>query len=259
VGKTFRGGALPTFITIGAMKCGTTALHRYMALHPEIALSNPKELCFFFNPPSTAAAGEKTTEDDGGWSPGNWHREVAWYAKHFDGEARARGESSPGYTSPSNPYVAERMAALIPRVKLIYLVRDPVERAISHYLHHRRDGTEPRTIDTALLDPHSQYMSRSRYHERLTPFLVHFPLNQIAIVPQEELVNQRRATLSTLFDFVGVDRDFWSPALARSRVRSNTSKAQLERQHRNRLVELFSPDTDNLRRLTGRDFPNWSL
>jgi len=178
-------GALPNLVVVGAMKCGTTALHGFLDRHPEIAMSDPKELNFFFGP----AAG---SGDDAPWAEGNRHRGVGWYRHQFPAAAPVRGESSPGYTSPSEPHVAARMAALIPGARLVYLVRDPVERAVSQYHHHRADGTEPRPLDAALLDPHSQYVDRGRYHARLTPFLRHFPRSRIAVVAREGLLADPR-------------------------------------------------------------------
>jgi hypothetical protein len=96
--------ALPNLVVIGAMKCGTTSLHHYLDLHPEISMSRPKELNFFIG-------------DDGGpgdWRGGTWRRGTAWYAQHFEPAAPVRGEVSPGYTSPSFPYEAGRMAAVVP-------------------------------------------------------------------------------------------------------------------------------------------------
>ncbi len=84
------------------MKCGTSALHQLLGRHPDIAMSEPKELNFFFGPARAGA---------GSWTRGNWHRGVGWYERHFDARAGVRGESSPGYTSPSHPEVAGRMAA----------------------------------------------------------------------------------------------------------------------------------------------------
>src|SRR5919108_4032985 len=186
------GGALPNLVVIGAMKCGTNALHHLLDRHPEIAMSEPKELNFFFGPDRI---------DREAWTRGNWGRGVAWYAQHFDTPAAVRGESSPGYTSPSHPEVALRMSALVAAVRLIYLVRDPVQRAISQYHHHQAEGAETRPLEEALLDPHSQYISRSRYYDRLAPFLAHFDRQAIAIVGQEELAAQPRRTLRALFEF----------------------------------------------------------
>src|SRR5687768_10052815 len=111
-------GALPNLIVIGAMKCGTTALHEALALHPDIVMSQPKELNFFFAP----------DHGNGSWELGNWHRGLDWYCSHWPAQALVRGESSPGYTSPSHPEAAERMATVIPDARLLCLVRDPLIR-----------------------------------------------------------------------------------------------------------------------------------
>ncbi|ABG03692.1 sulfotransferase [Rubrobacter xylanophilus DSM 9941] len=194
-------GSLPNLIVIGAMKCGTTALHRYLGLHPEVYMSSPKELNFFFG---EAGAG-------GGWHRGNWHRGVGWYASRFDPSAPVRGESSPGYTSPDHPEAAERMARLLPEARLVYLVRDPVGRAVSQYLHHRTEGTERRGMREALLDPGSQYLERSRYLARLSSYLERFPRRNILVLWQEELLGRRREALRRVFRFAGADDSFWTP------------------------------------------------
>ena len=255
-------GALPNLVVIGAMKCGTSALHSYLDRHPQIDMSKPKELNFFFGPTTSAQAApgdsHRMQEQGCGWSSGNWHRGSQWYSRHFRREAIARGESSPGYTSPSHHGVAQRMARAIPAARLIYLVRDPVDRAISQYRHHRSEGTESRPIEKALLDPDSQYLSRGRYYERLAPFLECFARQQIAIVSAEELLTRRRATLLSLFRFVGVDEGFWSSDLERLH-NCNGDAPQLDSRFRRRVSEAFAQDADRLRELAGRDFPAWSL
>lgn len=190
---------MPTLLVIGAMKCGTTALHRTLDLHPQIGMSRPKELNFFIGPDHPAAPGGE------GWARGNWWRGMQWYAAQFAEGTRARGESSPGYTSPDHPEAAARIADVIPDVRLVYLVRDPIDRAVSQYEHHRGDGTETRHIAEALLDPASQYIARSRYHERLMPYLAHFPPGQILVVTQEDLRDHPASTLRRICAHVGVD------------------------------------------------------
>ncbi len=194
------GGALPAVVVVGGMKCGTTALHRYLDLHPDIAMSEPKELNFFFG----AADGEPS------WTEGNWSRGVGWYRSHFAGTASVHGESSPGYTSPDHPETAQRMAGVVPEARLLYLVRDPLDRALSQYRHHRRDGDERRPAEQALLDPESQYIARSRYHERLEPFLDHYRRDRILVVRHRDLLERRRETVRSVFAFLGVDDGFWS-------------------------------------------------
>ena len=106
--------------------------------------------------------------------------------------APVRGEASPGYTSPSFPSAAERMARVVPGARLVYAVRDPIERAVSQYFHHWAEGTERRPIEEALLDPASQYLERSRYHARLEPYLSRFPRKRIFICAQEDPLTKWR-------------------------------------------------------------------
>jgi hypothetical protein len=177
---------------IGAQKCGTTSLHYYLDQHPEIAMSRKKELDFF--------------------SGVTWSRGVAWYAEQFDAAAPVRGESSPSYTDyPMTAGVAERVHALVPDAKLIYLVRDPIERILSHYLHNRSTGTERRTIEDALKHPaDGTYITRSKYFMQLEQYLVFFPPSSILVVGQEELLRDRAATMREVFSFLGVEPSFYA-------------------------------------------------
>lgn len=195
------GRRAPEFVVIGGMKCGTTALHRYLDTHPDIATSEPKELNHFF--------GDRPAD------VGTWWRGWDWYLDQFPTDVPVRGEASPGYTSPDHPEVAERMAAAMPDVHLLYLTRDPLDRAVSQYLHHRRDGHERRTLEDAILDPGSQYAARGRHEERLAPFRDRFPPEQLTIVDHHDLLHDRRGTLRRVFSALGVDPEFWSPAFDR--------------------------------------------
>jgi len=119
---------LPNFIIIGAQKCGTTSLHHYLDQHDEIVMSKVKELNFF---------NEEL----------NWSKGLKWYEAHFQGEGKMRGEASPHYTNyPMSPGVAKRMKEIVPDAKIIYLVRDPVERLISAYLDDVKGYLESRDI-----------------------------------------------------------------------------------------------------------------
>ncbi len=249
-----RPGVLPNLIIIGAMKCGTTALHRYLDLHPDVAMSEPKELNFFCGPDHL----DGTQDDSATWSAGNWHRGVEWYAAQFR-STPVRGEASPGYTSPSFPEAAERMARVLPEVRIVYAVRDPVERAVSQYLHHRADGTERRPIEEALLDPASQYVARSLYHERLEPYLARFPRERILICAQEDLSSNRRATLRELYRFAGVDDSFWCSAHDLRWNVARTAPVPLGGPLRRRLAARLSGDASRLRELAGREFARWQL
>lgn len=247
-------GALPELVIIGAMKCGTTSLHAYLDAHPDVAMSHPKELNFFFGP--AARAGDWA---EGNWHLGNWHRGTAWYAARFDPGAQVRGEASPGYTSPDHPEVAGRMAEVLPGVRLVYAVRDPVDRAVSQYWHHRRDGTETRPPGEALLDPGSQYVSRGRYLERLEPFLATGAFDgRISVVAQEDLRDRPRATMRRLFGWLGLE-DHRCDAVEERRNAAPEPPAPVDPVVRQRLCAALRDDAERLRGFTGEDFPCWSV
>ena len=130
---------LPNLIIIGAMKCGTSALHQYLDQHPDIAMSKEKELDFFI-------------EDR------NWRKGLDWYRSMFPDSGVVRGEASPDYTHyPAIPGVPERMHTVVPGAKLIYMVRDPVERMLSQYMHNRWTGIETRLWKHPEFDAHYRH------------------------------------------------------------------------------------------------------
>jgi Sulfotransferase domain len=205
---------LPNLIVIGAAKCGTTSLHEYLDEHPQIAMSREKELHFFVDRK-------------------NWGRGIPWYEAQFDASAPVRGESSPGYSAyPLYEGVPARMAATIPDAKLVYLVRDPVERVVSHYTHRTVNWPEMGTLEEALADAHVRewLVTPSRYWLQLEQYLEHFPPEQILVVDSDEL----RASLPRIFEFAGVDPSFGSPGFERAH------NAGTGRTRRNRAGEAVS-------------------
>lgn len=232
---------LPGVIVIGAMKCGTSAVHAYLDAHPEVAMSGTKELNFFNGP-------EVAPDDDAEswWRTGQWHRGLQWYSSQLDPSARVCGESSPAYTSPSCPEVPARMAAVVPAVRLVYLVRDPLQRALSQYAHHRRDGTERRPVADALLDPGSEYVDRSRFFERVEPFLSWFDRRQLHTVVQERLSRRAAGEVAALYRHVGVDPEW------RDEQRVNVGRSgrpEVPAGLREAFDELVRDDVDRLRSL----------
>jgi hypothetical protein len=190
-------GSLPNLVVVGGLKCGTTSLHHYLNLHPEIEMSRPKELNFFV-------------------AELNWPLGSEWYASHFSDDAPVRGESSPHYTSrPRFEGVAERMRSVLGDVRLVYMVRDPIDRMLSHYLHNVGGGYEHRALADALGDPRSAYVNRSLYSFQLEPYLEQFGSERIEVVAREELKGERPATMRRLFTFLGVDPGFTSKQFER--------------------------------------------
>jgi Sulfotransferase domain len=182
---------LPTYIIIGAMKCGTTSLHRYLSAHPQISTSTKKELDFF-----------KTEKD--------FAKGVQWYTSQFNASYRIRGEGSPNYAKCHIfPGVPQRMYSVIPDCKLIYIVRNPIQRAISHYLHNWSAGIESRPISKAFQRfENNNYILTGNYLFQLGKFLEYYPQDQVLVLLSEDLLKERQATLSRVFQFLGVDDAF---------------------------------------------------
>src|SRR5205807_2478173 len=144
----------------------------------------------------------------------NWSRGLAWYESQFDPEAPVRGEATPAYTAfPLYRGVPERMARTIPAARLVYLVRDPVARIVSHYTHRTVNWPEMDTLEAALGDAgfREWLVTPSRYWLQLEQYLAHFSEDQILVVDSDELRARRRETLASIFEFAGVDPSFWAP------------------------------------------------
>ena len=215
---------LPTLVVIGAMKCGTRSLYEYLRAHPDVFMSTTKELNYF--------------GDDAVYAHGQ-----DWYTSHFASSesvgAAARGEASPRYTMPdASPHTAARMCELVPHARLLFLVRNPIDRIESHY-HHRVRKTEPLLpIDEEVLaDP--VYVDTSAYATRLEPFLDRFPREQVLVVTSDALRKDRAATMRSVYEFVEVDPTVHPDALAHEFTRAadrRVARGPLRRFRHNRLV-----------------------
>lgn len=187
---------LPTFVIVGAMRAGTTSLYRYLADHPEVAFGSTKEIHFF----------------DGRFSQG-----VEWYESHFEGagDAGAVGEATPNYCY--EPKAIERMAATVPDARLIMMLRDPANRAYSHYWHSRARGKETLEFDEALdaeaqrltgdqfERSHFSYVDRGRYVPQIERILDHFPRDQLLVALFDDLKENPAELYRTVCSFLDVD------------------------------------------------------
>lgn len=200
-------GRLPNLVIIGAMKCGTSSLHRYLDLHPQIQMSNDKELDFFIE--------EK-----------NWIKGEAWYRSHFKSEADVVGESSPNYTKyPFFSGVPEKMHTMIPNAKLIYIVRDPIKRIASHYLHQYTDRVERRTLEEALSTQiHNHYLETTRYGFQLRQYLRYYSRENILLLSLEDMQKHRLSVLKRVFEFLDVDPSFQHPQFSEVFHQSNQKR-----------------------------------
>jgi hypothetical protein len=190
------GAAIPNLFIVGAMKCGTTSLHKYLDQHPAISMSSVKEPNIFTRP--------------------DWQEELSGYESLIDAEAPVRGESTTDYTKyPLFPHVPTRIAEVSPHAKLVYLVRDPLSRCVSHWLHNAQRGYEKRPFDEAVRDfddPENLYVWCGRYASQVERYLEYFGLDQLLVLDQGQLLNDRLATVRRVFRFLGVDDGFTSPA-----------------------------------------------
>jgi Sulfotransferase family len=137
---------------------------------------------------------------------------LARYATLFDRPAAVRGESSAVYSQfPGWPGIPERISEQAADARFVYVVRDPIERAVAHYRQHVRDFKEGRGIAEALADleePNSTYVAPSRYATQLRRYLELFDADRILVVDQRGLLDDRRATLERIFAFLQVDPSF---------------------------------------------------
>lgn len=200
------GYRLPDFLGIGTQKGGTTTLHRLLAAHPAIMIPQSKELHYFTL---------------------NYRLGSAWYAGQFqeaDNEQLC-GEITPYYLF--HPHAPQRIQAMLPRARLIVLLRDPVERALSQYFHSRRLGLEPLELEAALSaeelrlrgahsvlagdggrhKPHQEnsYQARSRYEQQLPLFEHYFSRKQLLVIRSEDLFREPRQVWRRVVDFLKLD------------------------------------------------------
>ncbi len=257
---TSRDRALPDFIIVGAQKAGTSSLFHYLCQHPQLVPPFTKEVHFF----------------DGGLHPGvdPFEKGPAWYRAHFPpkgtlGECRQTFEASPLYLF--NPLVPERIHDLVPTVKLIALLRNPTERAISHYFHERRAGHETLPVMEALLAEEQRlapvmasgdyqsdtfmnfsYKQRGLYKEQLERFAAYFPWSQILVLSSEEFFREPGQTLRRVFEFVGIDAEFRVGDLKPRNV--GRDKAKVGPEVYSYLDDYFAPHNQALYRLIGQGF-----
>ncbi len=275
-------GRLPTFLLIGATKCGTDSLHTWLCAHPNVFMHPTKELRYF------------SVEH-------KFRRGADWYRAQFTaaGDRGAVGESSNSYTrDPVYGGIVKRIHELLPTVRLIYSVRDPIHRIESHYRHRIVTGVEWRDADRAIADDPT-YVAASRYGHQLARYLQYFSRDQILLLRLEQTIVDPDATMRRVSAFLGVEhpdmlrfphrnqtsRRPAAPALvrafsrfttarpavraiadrvARSRFRSRLDKADkpafdLSPATRERLAKTFIDDVRLLSDLTGERFDDWDL
>lgn len=252
--------ALPDFIVIGAQKAGTTSLGIYLKQHPQLIRSKKKEVHFF----------------DGGRNPrfDVYDEGLPFYRAHFPLSFQLTTRQKVFEATPIYlfyPMAPQRLYETLPNVKVIVLLRNPTDRAISHYFHSRRKGREPLPIADAMQaederlkktfeqanyrDPsfrfHS-YKARGLYEQQLKRYLQYFPMQQLLILNSKELFAQPHQALHKVFEFVGVDASFEINDL---RARNAHKRPEpVPSAVREELNSFFQPYHRPLYELVGQDF-----
>ena len=196
------------FMIIGAQKGGTNALYRFLRQHPGIGMSSRKEVHLFDSP-----------EYSSDWTPERIDERYRSFFEHHEGE-RIRGEATPIYLFL--PEIARELARYNPELKLIVLLRDPVERAISHYYMEKSRDAERYPLWFALLcEPFrlhrcrdarafgsavrvASYRSRGLYSRQLRNLYRHFDPERVLILRTSELMERHDDVLRRVFAFLGV-------------------------------------------------------
>ena len=260
---------LPNFIIIGAMKSGTSTLHSNLQLHPEIGMSKLKEPHYF----------DKF-----------YHKPLSFYADQFSSGKRINGESTPAYSwNHIFPEVPERIHKAIPDVKLIYVLRDPVDRIISH-LHHDlyRGRFRLSQVDNVVLtDP--KYVETSKYFSQVNCYLKYFDLENILFLETLALKNDMNKALNEICTFLEVDNfDFSHQVKARNQssrkyiiqyydtvhkilprratklyhmifyvANQKIARPVLKKETLLQLKSRLMPDIEKLKKISGKSFAGW--
>ena len=196
---------MPNFLIIGAMKSGTTALYYYLEQHPEIYMSPVKEPNFFSSQEQENAADAVTN--------------IGTYQHLFRGGSgkKAIGEASHSYLY--EPRAAAEIRRYVPEAKLIAILRNPIDRAYSHFLHMVRSGTEHLDDFAQALQEEEEvgiykertfqdYIGRGLYYDQLKRYFGTFPREQVRVYLYEDLSDAPISTVQDAFGFLKVDDSF---------------------------------------------------
>jgi hypothetical protein len=199
--------ALPTFVIGGAPKAGTTAIWRWLSAHPQVWMSDVKEPHFLTRDANHPAPG---VEIIGAPRADTYSRGLAWYESLFSGgeDCLARGEASTHYLGAlDGPELMERH---VPGLKVIFVLRQPVDRAYSHYWHNRKRGHDLPPFEAVLDDePRLRYvMYMSRYRQHLERYLEALGAERVKIVLYDDVRADPRGAYAEICRFIGVGEGF---------------------------------------------------
>lgn len=199
---------LPTFIIIGAPKAGTTSLYHYLSEHPDVYMSEPKEVNFF---------SREEIEAQGLYYQDFKAKDLKSYEQLFDDaiNKKAIGEGSVSYLF--YPHTPQKIKAILPKVKNIILLRNPIERGYSHYLMDYRLGLVDLTYEEIVFKTtkhenldlyYQQYVELGLYYEQVKRYLDLFGKEQVKIYLQEDLRSDSMTVINDLYTYLNIDKSF---------------------------------------------------
>ncbi len=240
------------FLGIGVAKAGTTALHEYLSQHPEIGLGDEKEIHFF--------------DRFQHYLIPNWF--YFRYHKHFNFKSGKKiyGEITPAYFYWHN--VASRIWEYNPKIKLIAILRNPVERAYSHWNMANHLGNDILSFEESITherersrrslpDQHRYYtvIDRGFYSSQIREYRRCFPENQLLFIQYDTFKQKPKETLETVFNFLNVDpsRFDFTPLISNVYEYKDKMNPDTKKQ----LIEIYRNDIHEVERLLGWDCSEW--
>ncbi len=267
-GISFPIRLLPDFLIIGTQRGGTTSLHRYLDAHPCVGPAANKDLHFF----------DRRFHKGLGWYRGHFPTSIEkYYAERLRGQPFVTGEASPSYLF--HPYAPQRVAKAMPRVKLIVLLRNPVDRAYSQYHHAVELGHETiSTFEEAIEGEeeraarerekiqkdehyyseqykHLSYLSKGIYVDQLQAWMDLFPREQFLILKSEDFYADPAASFKEVLTFLGLPEI--EPLVRKKAFKqynNNAYSSKMDPATRKRLIEYFEPHNARLYDLLGVNF-----
>lgn len=256
---------MPDFLVIGGQKCGTTSLYQYLVTHPHIISAMKKQMHFFDN---------------------HYEKGITWYRAHFPSslykqyfkhvhkEDFITGEATPYYIF--HPLAARRAAKFLPNAKFVLVIRNPVDRAYSHYHHEIRKGTETLSFEEALAKEPERlagekekmlasdsyysfnyqrysYLSRGLYAEQLSEWFNYFPKEQFFVVKSEDMYRNTTDIVKQIFKFLNLP-EFPEFKIEKDQYYNVGKYEKMDSKMKEKLVEYFKPHNEKLYKLLDRDF-----
>lgn len=260
---------LPNFFIVGANKAGTTSLYFYCTQHPNIFMSENKEPMFFL--PSAPVTIEK--EEAAVGRPYLYFTLPEYMSLFASANEPMRGEASTAYLA--NPTSTLWIKKIIPHAKLIAILRNPIERAISDYRYHQNGHVDHRTLTQAMNDALKdipgqmadgepiegnpligrRYLILGLYGYQLSVVRQYFSDNQLFVADYEELNNDSVQFMQRVYKFLGVS-NFVPPDTQRQNV-SEMRKSLIDKDLENKMKEFFEEDIKLLQTQVDFDVMKW--